>query len=68
MRKEILKWAVCLKNFGIKKDDVVSVICENRVELMTISLATILLGAIVAPLNYAYKECKFYCVLKTSQK
>jgi acyl-CoA synthetase (AMP-forming)/AMP-acid ligase II len=40
------------------EEDVVIIISENRLEFLTISLATIILGAIVAPLNIAYNEGK----------
>lgn len=44
----------------IKSSDVISICSENRIEYALTIHAAILLGAIVAPFNSAYTECK-YC-------
>lgn len=41
---------------GIKKDDVVSIVSENRLEFIVIAFGTFMLNAVLAPLNPNYSE------------
>lgn len=50
--------ARCMKEYGIVKNDVVSVVSENRLEYPAIVFAAIYLGATVAPINLTYTESK----------
>lgn len=48
-----------LKNAGIKEDDVVTIIAENRQDYCTITLATLILNAVLAPINFTYTEREY---------
>jgi acyl-CoA synthetase (AMP-forming)/AMP-acid ligase II len=52
------KLARVLHGAGIRQNDVVSIISENRYEFTAISFGTILLNGIVAPINTTYTERK----------
>lgn len=51
-----MKLALCLKKAGIKNNDVIGMVSENRMEFPIIALATYYVGAIVAPMNVTYRE------------
>lgn len=48
-----------LHGAGVKQNDVVSIVSENRFEYSTISFGTMLLNAIIAPVNVTYTEREF---------
>lgn len=50
--------AKSLYGAGIRKDDVVSIVAENRHEFPAIVFGTLFLNATVAPLNTTYTERK----------
>lgn len=51
-----MKLALCLKKAGIKNNDVIGMVSENRMEFPIIALATYYVGATVAPMNVTYRE------------
>lgn len=51
--------AKALHGAGIRRNDIVGILCENRNEFAAISYGTIFLNAVLAPANYAYTERKF---------
>lgn len=50
--------AKVLAGVGLKQNDVISIISENRHEFIAISLGSFFLNAIVAPINSSYTERK----------
>lgn len=44
---------------GIKKNDVIGVVSENRSEFPIIAFGALYLGAIVTPINFTYTERKY---------
>lgn len=60
--KEILEKSVKFANFlqknGIKIGDRVSIAAENRIDWLVPVCATFYIGAILAPYNPLYTECK----------
>lgn len=55
-----LELAKALKSYGLKKNDVVSMCCDNRFEFPITFYATLYVGATLAPLNSSYTECKLF--------
>jgi long-subunit acyl-CoA synthetase (AMP-forming) len=51
--------AKMLYDAGIRQNDVISIISENRNEYVAVSFATLFLNAILAPINSTYtdREC-----------
>ena len=47
-----------LDGFGVKENDVISILCENRHEFTAIAFGAIYLNAIVSPINVTYTERK----------
>lgn len=56
---ESIKMAKMLYDAGLRQNDVISIISENRSEYVAVSFATIFLNAILAPINSTYtdREC-----------
>lgn len=50
--------AKVLHGAGIKQNDVISIVAENRHEYPAISFGALYLNAIVAPVNVTYTERK----------
>lgn len=48
--------AKVLYDAGIRQNDVVSIISENRNEFVSVAYGTLFLNAILAPINYTYIE------------
>lgn len=48
-----------LQGVGVKQNDVVSIVCENRYEFPTITFGTLFLNAILGPVNVTYTGRKF---------
>ena len=44
---------------GVRENDVIGIVSENRLEFPVISFAAFYLGAIVSPINITYTERKF---------
>ena len=57
--EQSVKVAKALYGAGIRQNDVVSILSENRLEYAAIAYGTIFLNAICAPANYAYTERKW---------
>lgn len=55
-----LELAKALKSYGLKKNDVIAISCDNRFEFAIIFYATLFIGAILAPLSSSYTERKSY--------
>lgn len=53
---ESIKMARALFGAGIRKNDIIGILCENKHEFASISYGTIFLNAILAPANYAYTD------------
>ena len=50
--------AKVLQEMGVKKDDTISIVSENRLEFPPILFAIFYLGAKLAPINLTYTESK----------
>lgn len=50
--------AKILYEIGVRQDDVIAIISENRHEYPTIAFGAFILNAIVAPINVTYTERK----------
>lgn len=60
---ESLKMAKMLHDAGIRQNDVVAIISENRSEYVAVAYGTLFLNATLAPMNYTYTERKcFYLI------
>lgn len=59
LRKESVTIAKSMHFAGIKKNDVIGIVSENRSEFPIISFGAFYLGAIVTPINFTYTERKF---------
>ncbi|KAG5683588.1 hypothetical protein PVAND_012861 [Polypedilum vanderplanki] len=46
--------ANALRNYGIKRNDVIGIVSENRIEFVKIAFATFILNAQLSPVNYNY--------------
>ena len=59
--------AKALHGAGVKRDDVISIISENRHEYPAIALGAFYLNATVAPINVTYTQRTFisldYCLV-----
>src|SRR5690349_12049473 len=53
-----LKMAKVLHGMGLRKNDVIAIVAENRQEYAAISFGALFLNAIVAPVNVTYTESK----------
>lgn len=51
--------ARALHNAGLRQNDVISVVSENRLEFTALVFGAFYLNAIVAPINTTYTERKF---------
>lgn len=51
-----LKIVNSLHHAGIKENDVVSILSDNRFEFIGIAFGTIILNAHLAPINYNYSK------------
>lgn len=58
LRSETLKIARSLYGAGIRKNDFIGIISENRFEFPAISFASTCINSVVAPINPAYTECE----------
>lgn len=58
MYKRTTAMAKVLHGAGLKQNDVITIISENRHEYPEIALAAFYLNAIVAPINVTYTERK----------
>lgn len=56
--KNCIQLADALKKFGIKKGDTILIISENNLQYYAPVIAGLLIGAIVNPINPAYKPSK----------
>ncbi|CAG9798878.1 unnamed protein product [Chironomus riparius] len=54
--KESIIMAKALYGAGIRQNEIVGILCDNRHEFASISYGTIFLNAVLAPANYAYTE------------
>lgn len=54
-----MRFAKALYEAGVRKDDIVSIVSENRFEFIVITFGTFILNAILAPLNPNYTESEF---------
>lgn len=45
---------------GIRENDVIGIVSENRLEFPVIAFAAFYLGAIVSPINITYTERRFH--------
>lgn len=52
--------ARALHGSGIRANDVIAILAENRLDYTSISYGTLLLNAVVAPTNITYTERKFW--------
>lgn len=62
-----IKFANFLQRRGIKIGDRISIACENRIEWLIPSCASLYLGVIFAPYNPAYTEYEFQHILKIAK-
>jgi acyl-CoA synthetase (AMP-forming)/AMP-acid ligase II len=46
---------------GIRENDVIAIISENKHELIAISFGAFFLNAVVSPINPSYNERKYLC-------
>ncbi len=60
IKEQSLKLAKCLFDLGLKRDDVVAIVSENRIEYPAIAFAVLLLGGIVLPVNLTYTEREYF--------
>ncbi|KAG5667503.1 hypothetical protein PVAND_015482 [Polypedilum vanderplanki] len=67
VRKNTITFAKALHGFGIKENDTVAIISENRLEFPSISYGAICLNAIVAPINSSYTERELKHALNLSK-
>ena len=63
-----IKLAKVLHGAGIRQNDVISILAENRIEYAWVSYATMFLNAIVAPTNIAYTKSKYFRSISTPGK
>jgi acyl-CoA synthetase (AMP-forming)/AMP-acid ligase II len=54
--EESKSMAKVLHGAGVKQNDVIAIIAENRIEFPAIAFGAFFLNAIVAPLNVTYTE------------
>lgn len=57
-----------MHSFGIRQNDVVGIMSENRLEFPAIAFAAIYLGAIVTPINITYTNRKKFLILNEKSK
>lgn len=50
--------AKALYNFGVRQNDMVSIVSDNRHDYVAINFGVLFLNAILAPINYTYTERK----------
>lgn len=58
LRQESVITAKAMHFAGIKKNDVIGIISENRSEFPIIAFGAFYLGATVTPINFTYTESK----------
>lgn len=58
LHQESVKIAKALHGAGIKRNDIIGILCENRHENVAISYGTIYLNAVLAPANFGYTASK----------
>lgn len=58
MLDQSVKVAKALHGAGLCKNDVVSILLENRLEYASLSYGTMFLSAVIAPMNHSYTESK----------
>lgn len=58
--EQSVKVAKALYDAGIRQNDVISILSENRLEYAAIAYGTLYLNAICAPTNFAYTERKWW--------
>ena len=56
--EQSIKIAKTLHELGVRQNDVISIVSENRNEYPAIAFGAIYLNAIVAPINVTYTERK----------
>lgn len=59
MYEKTSEMAKVMHGAGVRQNDVISIISENRHEYPAIALGAFYLNAIVAPINVTYTERKF---------
>jgi 4-coumarate--CoA ligase len=59
IRARAIRLARKLQASGITKNDVISIVSENRIEFPVALFAVFLCGATVAPINLTYSERKY---------
>lgn len=52
------RMACVLHGAGIRRNDAIAILSENRHEFLAVALATLYLNAIIAPVNVTYTERK----------
>ncbi|KAG5683586.1 hypothetical protein PVAND_012859 [Polypedilum vanderplanki] len=65
--EETNKYARSFFAFGIRRNDRIAIISENRHEVAAITFAAFCLNAIVSPINYTYTKRELQHALKLSQ-
>jgi long-subunit acyl-CoA synthetase (AMP-forming) len=55
-----IRMAKVFQSIGIRQNDVISIISENRFEFLSLALGAFYLNAKVAAVNTAYTERKFF--------
>jgi 4-coumarate--CoA ligase len=59
IRSRAIRLAHKLQAYGITKNDVISIVSENRIEFPVTMMAVFLCGATVAPINLTYSEREY---------
>lgn len=59
MLEQSVLMAKALHAAGVQRNDVISIVAENRLEYPAISFGAFFLNAAVAPMNITYTERKF---------
>jgi acyl-CoA synthetase (AMP-forming)/AMP-acid ligase II len=57
---ETIRSANALSGAGVRQNDYVAIITENRFEFLPIAFGTICLNAAITPINLIYSERKYY--------
>lgn len=57
-----------MHSFGIRQNDVVGIVSENRMEFPAIAYAAFYLGAIVTPINITYTSRKLFLIFHDKLK
>ena len=58
--QQSITMARTLHGAGLRRNDVISIVSENRHEYLAIAFGAIFLNAVVAPINVTYTESRMF--------